>query len=199
MTNDPSNILRNYRALIARVDELCQRIGKQYRSEIACRRGCADCCRHLSLFPVEARALADALAERAPEQIDQIRRRAREAAPDGSCPLLDKGECLLYEARPLICRTHGLPLLTSTGDAFSVDFCPLNFRATASLPGSAVIQLDRLNEALAAIDALFTKEAGEPDRRVTVAEALLPPGEHPRAAATEADAHPGSAGKPMLR
>ena len=59
----------------------------------------------------------------------------------------------------------------------TVDFCPLNFQGIGSLPGSAVIDLDRLNTTLTAVNALFVAEFSRPSfsesRRLTIAEALL--------------------------
>ncbi|TRO83616.1 YkgJ family cysteine cluster protein [Trichloromonas acetexigens] len=168
--------LSNYRQLVARVDELCARIEGDFREGIFCRRGCDSCCRHLSLFPVEAAALTAALAE-APEGLaTEIRERAREAAEDGPCPLLKDGACLLYAARPLICRTHGLPLLGRRDGERFIDYCPLNFQGMESLPASAVIDLETLNATLAAVNRLFVKESGgdegRAEERITIARAL---------------------------
>ncbi len=151
--------LENYFRLVEKVDELCLRTTERFRESISCRKGCDGCCRHLTLFPVEGTALALALREAEPALAETIRLRALEAAPDGPCPLLENGACLLYEARPLICRTHGLPLLTSSEGEKRVDFCPENFRGLESLPGGAVIDLDMLNSSLVAVNALFVREA----------------------------------------
>lgn len=44
------------------------------------------------------------------------------------CPLLgEDGSCLIYEHRPMICRTHGLPNIDISGESFSDLFCSLNF------------------------------------------------------------------------
>lgn len=44
------------------------------------------------------------------------------------CPLLDeRGVCLIYDYRPMICRTHGLPNIDSSGESFSDLCCTLNF------------------------------------------------------------------------
>lgn len=176
-TLSPHELLKNYRDLICRVDELCAGIGEKFPEEIVCRAGCAGCCRHLTLLPVEAVALAVALHGLPPDLADMIRNRARQSAPDGPCPLLMDDRCLLYAARPLICRTHGLPLLTRLDGTPRVDFCPENFRGVTNLPGSAVIDLERLNTALVAVDALFCRDYfpdGRADReRYTIAEALL--------------------------
>ena len=170
-------LLKNYRELASRVDELCAGITSAFPEEIVCRAGCAGCCRHLTLLPVEAVTLAVALRKLPPGQADLIRTLARQATPDGPCPLLVDDRCLLYLPRPLICRTHGLPLITLQGEGRRVDFCPENFQGVTNLPGSAVIDLDRLNTALVSINALFCREffpKGRPDReRYTIAEALL--------------------------
>lgn len=168
--------LDNYRLLLEKVDTLCRHIAETFSGHIACHPGCHDCCRHLSLFPVEAASLAVALRGLPDAKACRIREQARASRLDAPCPLLADGLCLLYAARPLICRTHGLPILTVTGEAPQIDFCPLNFRGIASLPGTAVINLDRLNAALCAVNSLFLTHlspgpfAGR--ERLTIAEAL---------------------------
>lgn len=170
----PLDSLKNYRQLVGRIDELCRRIEERYAGHIVCRRGCDECCRHLNLFWVEGVALAQALRSLSEEQRNHLRRKASESRPDGPCPLLEDGVCLLYPARPIICRTHGLPILAGDG---RVDFCPRNFGGLATLPGDAVLDLERLNTALAGVNALFVAEYffdHPPEKdRLTIAEALL--------------------------
>ncbi len=169
------DIFRNYRDLRDKVDAICREIEAEFGPYLACHAGCDDCCRHLSLFPIEAAALASALDTLPGKEAERIRRRARRATSESPCPLLEDGTCLLYSARPIICRTHGLPLLTLQEGSRSIDFCPLNFRGISSLPGKAVIDLDRLNTTLAAVNALFiTNRLGNapPKERITIAEAL---------------------------
>ncbi|GFO58290.1 hypothetical protein GMST_06150 [Geomonas silvestris] len=164
--------LDNYRALLARIDEMCRATAERFHEEIVCRPGCDSCCRHLSIFAVEAAALTQALRELPVEQAQEIRSAAAQAAADGPCPLLKGGLCLLYRARPIICRTHGLPLLLIREGAKGVDFCPENFRGLTSIPGNAVLDLERLNEALATINALYLRSFPGPER-LTLAQALL--------------------------
>lgn len=80
-----------------------------------CRRGCDLCCRRLAALPVltsnEWRLLEDGLRLL---RID-VRRRIRQrietmaAAAPYTCPLLEaeSGACLVYEQRPVACRTYG--------------------------------------------------------------------------------------------
>jgi len=174
-----SDLLRNYLQLRKNVDRICRDIATAFGPHLACRAGCDGCCRQITLFPVEADALAAGLAALPEEQAGHIRNRVRTAPPDGPCPLLEDGLCLLYDHRPIICRTHGLPLLLETDGSRQVDFCPLNFQGLPSLPGNAVIDLDRLNEALAAVNSLFVAEladgAQREKERVSIAEALIHP------------------------
>ncbi|HEY5974196.1 MAG TPA: YkgJ family cysteine cluster protein [Geobacteraceae bacterium] len=169
-----SSLLANYAALVTRVDQLCRTVTDRFAGAIACQAGCDRCCRHLTLFPVEAYALLVAARELSPP--DQARLRQRLKGPAiTDCPLLFDRRCLLYVTRPIICRTHGLPLLINIDGGRRVDYCPDNFQGLASLPGDAVIDLDRLNEALAAINALFVAAARQPpfdSGRLSMAEVL---------------------------
>ncbi|QWV94848.1 YkgJ family cysteine cluster protein [Geomonas oryzisoli] len=164
--------LENYLALLSRVDEICRRTSETFSAHITCRAGCDACCRHLSIFAVEAAALAHALRELPAEQAELVRSKARDAREGSPCPLLHDGLCLLYQARPIICRTHGLPLLLLREGERSVDFCPENFQGLPSIPGSAVIDLERLNMMLATVNALYLQSFPGPER-LTIAQALL--------------------------
>lgn len=156
----PDENLANYRSLLGRVDQLCGTILTQFADQITCRAGCSGCCRHLSLFPVETASLVAAV-EKLPDEIRTILSGRIGWPESGSCPLLLADCCTIYSDRPVICRTHGLPLLTEVDGEKSVDCCPENFTTAASLPGSAVINLATLNSALVAINALFVAQSGD--------------------------------------
>lgn len=163
--------LENYLALLERVDALCAGTAAKFPSEISCHAGCDACCRHLSVFAVEAAALREALGRLSGEDAARVREGAANTAPEDPCPLLQDGLCRLYEARPIICRTHGLPLLLQRDGENCIDFCPENFQSLPSIPGSAVIDLERLNAVLATVNSLYLQAFPGPER-ITVAEAL---------------------------
>jgi hypothetical protein len=170
------NLLNNYQCLVARVDELCRGIETALHGQITCSEGCSDCCKAITLFPVEAAALAAFLEALPAGEAAAIRRYVRENDGGERCPLLRDNRCLVYAARPLICRTHGLPILFAEGDGQRVDCCPLNLSGCDSLPGSSVIDLDRLNALLVAVNALYRSQAPAPadlPERLTIAEAVL--------------------------
>lgn len=169
-------LLANYRALLSRVDQHCGGINAEFAEQIACRAGCSGCCRHLSLFPVEAAVLSRAI-EDLPGGIRALLAGRIDWPENGTCPLLLNDRCTVYGNRPVICRTHGLPLLAVVDGQQRVDCCPENFRGVGSLPGGAVLQLESLNSALVAINALFIAQ-NDDDRfnrkeRFTIADIIL--------------------------
>lgn len=76
-----------------------------------CRAGCDACCRSLADIPRMTRAewllLRDRLAA-LPEIHSKIEALENAQRPI-QCPMLDEesGHCLVYEARPIACRTYG--------------------------------------------------------------------------------------------
>lgn len=164
--------LAPYQALVAKVDTFARQVHRMFAGRMACERGCDSCCELTSVLPVEAAALIMALAV-----LDPAERLRLAAAPRNrsACPFLDRGDCLLYAARPLICRTHGLPLLIRGEQGNQVDVCPKNFTAGGSLPGEAVLDLEALNSALVMINRQFVQAVPEfaPDRdRIPLADLL---------------------------
>jgi hypothetical protein len=168
------NPLDNYNRMIAQVDTLCRGIEEALAGQITCSEGCSSCCTLITIFPVEAAALNTALAALPTDEVSSIRRRSDNHAGGEHCPLLHQNHCLLYHARPIICRTHGLPVLYSEGIERNVDCCPKNPVAREKLTGSNIIDLERLNTLLVAVNALYCSQTGAADLpdRLTIVEAL---------------------------
>lgn len=155
--NLPDENIANYLSLLSRVDQLCGKITAQFAEQICCRAGCSGCCLHLSLFPVETANLVKAV-RKLPDEIKTILSGRIDWPENDPCPLLLDDCCTVYDSRPVICRTHGLPLLAELDGVRTVNCCPENFTGAESLTGSAVINMETLNSALVAINALFIKE-----------------------------------------
>jgi len=104
-----------------------------------------------SLFPGDAEAgLLD------PGRDDAAEDRYFESVADVVCPLLElpSGRCRVYDARPVTCRTYGLPV--KAGGALSEPACPLNF--VGAPPGRSVeAAIDARN--LLALDQTIAEEA----------------------------------------
>jgi len=167
--------LTSYRQLVAKVDAQWARSAQMLGARLHCGPGCYDCCRqHISVFPVEAVNIALAVDALPGDAADALRRRGARTPADGPCPLLDAdGHCALYAARPIICRTQGLPLLVATDNGDQVAACPLNKVDGAPLPAAAVVDLERLNRILAAVNRLFVQTAmPKAPERIPIAAAL---------------------------
>jgi uncharacterized protein len=177
-----------YEQLVAQTDALAARLSARYAAHLACRAGCSGCCQHhLSVFAVEAAHIATALTAmpedlrlrlvKQAQQVNEQETRGEAVA----CPLLVDERCSIYAARPLICRTQGLPLLFEMAEGESeVDFCPLNFTtesALAELNEAQLVPLDDLNLRLALVNLQYCRAQGITDeqsgQRCTISEIVL--------------------------
>ena len=161
--------------LVSRVEQLCKSAEEALHEHLSCAEGCSSCCKAISLFPVEAAAISFAVAALQEDDAASVRHNSTVGVEGDACPLLLDNRCLIYAFRPIICRTHGLPIMFTDQGERRVDYCPKNLQGCKTLPGSAVIDLDRLNELLVAVNALFvSQEDSEADsvERVTILEAV---------------------------
>ena len=167
-------LMKNYYALVDRVDAHIRDVINALPGEIVCTKGCDDCCRFLTLFPVEAVNIAAGF-----NRLDTAARecviRRLETDPE-ACPLLVDHSCVLYASRPVICRTHGYPIYMEKDGEASVDFCPKNFTGMTAFPKEVLLSVDQLNITLAAVNKQFLEsiEGGPelPDR-IPVSQALF--------------------------
>lgn len=180
------------RLLLAEVDKGLQEAVRRAGASLRCGRGCFSCC--LGPFPIsqlDALRLRDglnALEETDPQEAARILARAEEcvqrlpAQPAGDwlfgrewqmlpCPALDldSGACLLYEFRPLACRTYG-PAVTI--EEQPLDPCPLNYAGWTP----AQIDLVRIRIETGAHGKSAAELAGCDERLTTVAHALIEAG-----------------------
>ncbi|MGH9769390.1 MAG: YkgJ family cysteine cluster protein [Blastocatellia bacterium] len=170
------------------VDKFAAKLQARYSKHLVCRAGCSGCCHHhLSVFAVEAEearaaveALPAQLRARVEEQAREVIKREAQDKPV-SCPLLIDDRCSIYQSRPLICRTQGLPLLIEAEDGEQeVDFCPLNFTEAGALDDldeDYLAPLDSLNMRLALVNLEHCRETGAGDEasgaRTKMADIIL--------------------------
>lgn len=140
----------DYRTILGRADAHFASVMATQPQNLQCGAGCSLCCH--GLFEVgsgDVPLLAEGL-----EKLDPLRRKEviarslaiveanshpnlRDCSPaekeafferttSTPCPNLDEsGRCVMYESRPLVCRTFGLPL--REGRRYVGDICDLNF------------------------------------------------------------------------
>jgi Fe-S-cluster containining protein len=169
-----SHFLKNYKQLTARVDALCSDIAATLGDQITCSAGCSSCCTAITVFPVEAAAIRDALESLPERKAREIHLHIADHSDDERCPLLFNHRCLLYDARPIICRTHGLPIVYTSEGQRSSDCCPLNLTEATSVSGSSVVDLDKLNTLLVAVNSIYLSQTDsiESPERLTIAEVI---------------------------
>ncbi len=108
------------------IDQTMAELFHRFPQEVKCGRGCTDCCHAVfDVSFIEASFMARTFIELPRNQQEDIRQNAEEAAekwqeminnddkPANSrirCPLLSAdGTCACYMARPVNCRTYGVP------------------------------------------------------------------------------------------
>ena len=126
-------------------------------TEFACKARCSDCCQAgLSIFAVEADRIRTALAQLPASTRAQVRGQAKQASPT-HCPLLIDQLCVVYDERPMLCRSHGLavrPSALQNPDTPQAEHCPLNYTGRAPSPKS-VLDLDAVNRPLAVMAQMW--------------------------------------------
>jgi Fe-S-cluster containining protein len=173
----------SYRDILEHADRFFRDVATAQPEQLQCN-GCSLCC--YGLFEIGAAdipGLAEGLSSLHASRRSAIIRRAvaivaesahpnlRECTPHEKdaffdrtastrCPnLSDEGRCLVYEHRPLVCRTFGVPL--REGARYVGDVCDLNFNTASD------------DQKLAAAWDLGNEDELGPDDQYTVPEAIV--------------------------
>lgn len=107
-----------YLDLRNRIDQLTKKLSALHKNHMVCKKGCDLCCMDYDVFPIEFEMIKEGIKN---ENIDF------QESPDGNCIFLKDHACQIYEHRPIICRTHGLPLLFMNDEQWELSACELNF------------------------------------------------------------------------
>jgi Fe-S-cluster containining protein len=152
-----ADILTRYRELCAYCEALTRRVEERFGQDWQCRAGCGGCCRLETVCGLEALVLLGSATN-----FLQL----PGGGENGECFLLRDDRCLAYERRPLICRTHGLPLVSRELTGGEVDCCPLNLPALAGLgeiEADLVLDLDLVTENLLRLNLALFILLGRPE------------------------------------
>ena len=140
----------SYKHILKQADAFFRDVLHDQPQNLQCGRGCSLCCYGLfEIGSADVPVIAQGLAKMHPARRKMVIARAREIYETSEHPALrecsplekekffdrtastpcpnlnESGECLMYEHRPLVCRTFGLPL--RNGDKYLGDICELNF------------------------------------------------------------------------
>ncbi len=135
------------------------KISSKHAQSMECKKGCSKCCQtDISVFEIEAERINDWLTTQSLEEQKRLLELWKTPHQTGHCAFLYNDQCTVYEARPLICRTQGLPLYLSTENI--LDYCPLNFKE-GNPPKEDWLNLERMNTLLS-----FAASSENKDQRI---------------------------------
>lgn len=114
-----TSLLERFFALRQSLDARCAELYRLHAPHLSCKAGCDMCCMEFSVLPIEYYAIR--------QQAASMLHKGNAGAGEGECPFLVDHRCVIYPARPLICRTQGLPLLFMGDEGWELSACELNF------------------------------------------------------------------------
>ncbi|MCG8578998.1 MAG: YkgJ family cysteine cluster protein [Bacteroidales bacterium] len=117
--------LDTYKELRDEIDYSTIKLWDEHHDNMACKKGCDKCCLNFDVFPIEFDYIRKKVEELYPHVLEQD----KPLEMGEKCFFLKDHQCTIYEARPIICRTHGYPLLymNEDGDQWELSHCELNF------------------------------------------------------------------------
>lgn len=130
------------------IDMICKKLAELHSDHIVCSRGCTGCCMDFGILPVEFYALLKDLRD--------IKIQINKPLSQLDCVFLVDGLCSVYESRPIICITHGLPLMFMGEEEWELSCCELNFKDNRTAFNEAnTFPLDRFNSRLFMLNKEF--------------------------------------------
>jgi len=172
-------ILFQYQNLIFKVDSTCAELEAVHQEHLVCKPGCSQCCEvERTVCGIEAYIVEQQLLKLSHQKIKRLKRLYKDN--DEICPMLLEKRCVIYAGRPIICRTHGLPILYHEAERTFMDYCRLNF---TRLPNSYqfnakhILDMTSFNVQLIEIDKKFSDHVLEkkwrPDNRRSLKSILF--------------------------
>ena len=155
--------------LTAKVDAFFEKVAIRHGSDMQCTTGCSDCCHtRLTVTSVEARAIRELVASW-PDDRRRTLAAQWAASPADRCAALDAtGRCTIYDARPIVCRSHGAPIRMRDSRSLPiVQSCFRNFTHTTP-DADCVIDQETLSTLVLAVD----RAEGGDGSRIDLAELL---------------------------
>ncbi len=155
-----TELLARLQTFYLALDKVTRQLEKVHSDRLHCQKGCHACCTdHLEVFGIEAAYIQAECNTFLTSQLPH---------PKGKCAFLDAaGACRIYNHRPFVCRTHGLPLRWIEDD-LSVDveyrdICELNEEGPAleTLEKKEVLFTTEWEEYLVKLQFLADKGKGE--------------------------------------
>lgn len=148
-----------------KIDAFFTRVESRHGADMQCQSGCADCCHvRLTITRVEAAAIRAEVATWPPPRRAAL---ADDPDPDRCAALDAAGRCRIYAARPVVCRSHGVPIRLRRDSLPVIEACHRNFTQTTP-DADCVLDQTTLSAMVLAVD----RAAGGDGTRVDLADLL---------------------------
>ncbi|HPY74446.1 MAG: YkgJ family cysteine cluster protein [Planctomycetes bacterium] len=137
-------IIQEYNEFKDDIDTIAKHLTEIHGIHIICKKGCASCCTNLTVWPIEYYSILYNMQQDNVQNIEPS---------DQSCTFLKNNECQIYTYRPIICRTHGLPITFQEDENSTtqqVTFCEKNFTTltTPDFHSQNTLNIDKVNQIL---------------------------------------------------
>ncbi|MCO5142176.1 MAG: YkgJ family cysteine cluster protein [Oligoflexia bacterium] len=141
------DLFENYENFLKKIDETTHKINPEITQNLNCQRGCSSCCRsEIQVNKIEKEYIKKYLNQ---NPLIQQKISLSQKQKNKCSFLLEDESCSIYEARPVICRTHGYPILIEN----NIDICPLNASSiqNINLKANDILKTNTIELILAAI------------------------------------------------
>ncbi len=144
-----TEVLKEYFFFRNELEAHCAELYTLHDNYLNCKKGCDMCCENFGILPVEYEAIKQQVAEKL--------KLGQKTANPTDCPFLVNHSCIIYDGRPVICRTQGLPLLFMGEDEWELSACELNFTRFdfENFDQENTFPMDRYNSRLFMINKRF--------------------------------------------
>jgi Fe-S-cluster containining protein len=113
---------KKYKNLVAEIEQSAKPLEEMHSKHMLCKNGCDLCCIDFSIFPVEFYYILSELKKSGTKLELELLQKGN------TCAFLKNHSCTIYAHRPIMCRTHGLPLIyVNDDDEYELSACELNF------------------------------------------------------------------------
>ncbi len=122
MKNNGNKHFKKYKNLVEEIEQHTDLLENTHKKHMMCKNGCDLCCIDFSIFPIEYHFILNEIKKG--NTLPEL----EEKTNGNTCAFLKNHSCLIYDHRPIMCRTHGFPLIyVNDNDENELSACELNF------------------------------------------------------------------------
>ena len=144
---DNEEFFKQYFIIRDELDHHCAELYKLHGPHLNCKAGCDSCCMDFSILPVEFYAIKNQAGDNLKD--------GKRPGVDSECAFLVNHRCVIYDARPIICRTQGLPMLYMGEEEWELSACELNFTHFDEFTEENTFPQDKYNSRLFLLNQKF--------------------------------------------